>query len=131
MAITQKWKDILRQNLLPEEDGFLSAEEDGFNPVVWTEVPPDFVVVTRDGAGNIVNPGFNPVFENPWAAAGVDWPEASAAPYRGVNCGACGRDEMERVFDEYDDDGYELTVKMACNSCSAERLDVYRFHHYE
>lgn len=78
------------------------------------------VIVVKDGAGNIVNPGFE-----------VEWPEASAAAYRGSNCGSCGRDEMERVFDEYDDDGYELTVKMVCSSCSAERLDVYRFHHYE
>lgn len=78
------------------------------------------IIVVKDGAGNIVNPGFE-----------AEWPEASAAAYRGSNCGSCGRDEMERVFDEYDDDGYELTVKMACNSCSAERLDVYRFHHYE
>lgn len=83
------------------------------------------VVIAAGGGGG----GAGGAWEAPPRPA--EWDEKNAARYRGAECGACGRDEVEEVYQEQDDDGYERVVKMVCSSCSHERLDVFRFHHYE
>lgn len=50
----------------------------------------------------------------------------------GDTCGACGREGLASVVTiELEADNYEVAVKRLCDSCDAERIDVYRFHHYE
>ena len=66
-------------------------------------------------------------------AAAAGWGSRDPTGWNlGMLCGDCGREnEAEVVFMEMEDNQWEITVKRLCNSCSHERLDIYRFHHYE
>lgn len=97
----------------------------------------DTVTVTGGGGGGFASVGIGGN-DGGWVVSDggsidLDPPHWGSAAVRflGNTCGSCGRDEMEIVESEFDDGGWEITNKLLCNSCSHERLDVFRFHHYE
>jgi hypothetical protein len=66
--------------------------------------------------GSISNPGWEP-------------DTRAFAAHVCLNCGQ--EDVMEVVLVDVEDQTREVAVKRVCESCTTDRIDVYRFDHYE